>query len=250
MGSYRRWKEAGAVPLTPQPDPVQCECGASLQYRLMPLSTSQWVLQTCSTCRAARQAQTAAKAWAESVHREISLSGVPSHLWTLTLDGLINETNEDRLRKLQSVVESGGSVHLCGKTGRGKTVAAIAALLHHIRHTGRSGRFMRESDVDAGTKADIRKEWRHAGLLVIDDLGSTKGGLPDWLQSFICDIIDHRALWRLPTVVTSEHSLADVAQVYPARVAYRLFQMCEGKQITFTGPNYRAELKTFSGGDQ
>lgn len=58
-------------------------------------------------------------------------------------------------------------------------------------------------------------------FVIIDDLGST--GLTEWRKEVIFDAIDERYNSALPTVVTSNFSVAEIKQLYHPRLSSRLF---------------------------
>ncbi len=58
-------------------------------------------------------------------------------------------------------------------------------------------------------------------LVMIDDVGST--GLNDWREEILFDAIDERYNTMLPTVITSNFSIAEFKKVYHPRICSRLF---------------------------
>lgn len=133
---------------------------------------------------------------------------------------------------------------ITGTCGTGKTHIAVA-ILHAILEKGYPGLFVTVPDL----LAEIRKSFNNDGeskkikdimsarFLVLDDLGAEK--TTDWVQEQLYMIINHRYEYELPTVITSNLDIGQLAQKIGERSASRLLEMCYG--VRLNGEDYRAK---------
>lgn len=84
------------------------------------------------------------------------------------------------------------------------------------------------------------EEIKNVRLLVLDDLG-TQNATP-WAQEKLYQIINHRYVHRLPTVVTTNQELKDM----DGRIASRLQDPEVVLTIPITAPDYRSPMRTDS----
>ena len=135
---------------------------------------------------------------------------------------------------------------ITGPCGTGKTHIAVA-ILHAILEKGYPGLFVTVPDL----LAEIRKSFNNDGeskkikeimtarFLVLDDLGAEK--TTDWVQEQLYMIINHRYEYELPTVITSNLNIGQLAQKIGERSASRLLEMCYG--VKLNGEDYRAKVR-------
>lgn len=135
---------------------------------------------------------------------------------------------------------------ITGPCGTGKTHIAVA-ILHAILEKGYSGLFVTVPDL----LAEIRKTFNNDGeskkikeimtarFLVLDDLGAEK--TTDWVQEQLYMIINYRYEYELPTVITSNLNIGQLAQKIGERSASRLLEMCYG--VKLNGEDYRAKVR-------
>ena len=106
---------------------------------------------------------------------------------------------------------------------------SINGLLERIRETyskwGKEG------------EAEILKSLGNADLVVLDDLGTEQS--TDWSVTKVYNIIDSRYRNKLPLIVTTNHSLDDLREMYGERTVDRLLEMCT--PIQNNGPSIRKE---------
>ena len=133
---------------------------------------------------------------------------------------------------------------LIGKSGAGKSHLAIAAVWDWFEATGKSVSYAQVPDMisllqgllslDARDKSRaIDNEmhyWSNCSLLILDDLGM--GIRTDWRDGIIDQIIDHRYIRQLATIVTSNLG----PESWPMRTASRL---SEGQTFVLDAPDYR-----------
>lgn len=79
--------------------------------------------------------------------------------------------------------------------------------------------------LDFDERAELLETYKNARILVIDDLG--KGRLSPMSLSNIYDIINHRSMNMLTTIVSSNLSLEQIGESFDSSVASRLFEMCD-----------------------
>ena len=148
--------------------------------------------------------------------------------------GLLGEQARLRLREALEVCRSYAEAPLdwlvlggpsgCGKTHLAAAIAnrqiekgaeaffsVVPDLLDHLRAT-----YGPNSDV---TYDELFDSVRNAPLLVLDDLG-TQSGSP-WAQEKLFQILNHRFNAELPTVITTNHRLADLDERLRARLEDR-----------------------------
>src|SRR3990167_9483378 len=73
------------------------------------------------------------------------------------------------------------------------------------------------------------------GVLIIDDIGAEK--MSDWVRQILYYIINEREQRLLPTVITSNFSLQQIAEQIDIRISSRIAGMC--KLIKLTGMDRR-----------
>lgn len=207
-------------------------------------------------------------AWIGRVNDEI---GVPSEIQRHVREG---DFRQGIASVLRHGIELSQGTYLHGGVGRGKSVAAGAALLEFVRGAGdvgvspRSlGRFITSADYLQGIRDTYgtgvhqlhvqegldRKEMG-AKVLVLDDFGSER--LTEWGVEQIQSLIDYRTSNGLPTIFTSNFCLDTLEHrinrtrdkstgnmLYPAgsRIASRIAGACE--IIEIKGVDHRRKRK-------
>lgn len=136
-----------------------------------------------------------------------------------------------------------GTLYLSGTYGCGKTHLAIAIALACLDRGvpvlfQTAPDFLRALRATFGTEAAGQYEAVFAlaaniEVLVIDDLGAQKNS--DWAAEQLFQLINHRYLRRLPTVITSNLTAAQIEQQSP-RLASRL---ADSRVVEVTGADYR-----------
>lgn len=136
---------------------------------------------------------------------------------------------------------------LVGAPGSGKTHLA-AALCHHLIQAGYQVRFrpvpqlLQQIRATFGreetreTEASILRDLTRARLLVLDDLGTEK--VTDWVAETLFVIIDDRYQRLLPTVVTTNCSMAELGAKVGEKTMSRILGMTRGVRVA--GPDHRA----------
>jgi DNA replication protein DnaC len=144
----------------------------------------------------------------------------------------------DELKK--SIVE-GQSLFIRGHAGAGKTHLAVALMGHWFaeKYSGKLPRpralFLSVSDLlwnlkrtfdDVGTDtaADIIERYASVSLLAIDDLGANK--ITEWSRGDVLyPLIDRRYREMLPTIITSNLTIAQISELLDDRIASRIVEM-------------------------
>lgn len=159
----------------------------------------------------------------------------------------------------QAAVQEGRGLYLSGATGSGKTWALVA--MWQAAAAGGDPMLLSAADLLEDIRRDYGRQreghgrlsepdYRAAPLLFLDDLGA--GRTNAWVSDRLCLLIEHRQRDCLPTFVTSNYALSELAaalnQVYGEgdqlhltrdgdRVVSRLAGM--GAEVRFTGPDRR-----------
>jgi len=140
----------------------------------------------------------------------------------------------------------GDGLLLYGPTGTGKTWAA-AGIARHLIETGcqvlwrASAEFfraLRECYEHNSSEGPVLKEYTTAPNLVLDDLGAGSGS--DFERRSVIELIDRRMNGLLPTVVTTNWTLEEIAVRLDDRLASRLSAFT---QLEFSGPDWRPGLR-------
>lgn len=90
------------------------------------------------------------------------------------------------------------------------------------------------------TGKNLLQRMRSTGLLIIDDIHQEKGS--EWVREQLFITVNYRYEQGLPTIVTSNFSIEDIAERYNGQIASRLIETCE--IIEFTGDDRRQQQKS------
>jgi DNA replication protein DnaC len=151
-------------------------------------------------------------------------------------------------------LRAGIGMVMSGPNGNGKTMAAVLLAKNALAH-GLLVHFTYFSEMlstfSSGWKSEEVKDWFHAKikgahLLVIDDVGKEmkqglKGSVSNMARHVIDDVLRFRYSASLPTVLTTNDSLDDLATLYGMGV---LSLMSENAlQVRFTGSDWRPQAQ-------
>ncbi|MHB8109786.1 MAG: ATP-binding protein [Syntrophorhabdaceae bacterium] len=168
-----------------------------------------------------------------------------------------NYREGDRIKAVcQDYLKDPFDLVLSGGAGSGKTHLAVSILRELVRsctvldgpggYTGkdRRGCFMSVPELLAkiratysdpdGDEEGLIDTYASVKYLVLDDLGAEKS--TEWSISTLYLIIDRRYREMLPTIVTTNLTMDEIAQGLSRRIASRL---ASGKVITIKAPDYR-----------
>lgn len=90
------------------------------------------------------------------------------------------------------------------------------------------------------TGKNLLARLRSSRLLIIDDIHQEKGS--DWVREQLFITVNYRYEQGLPTIITSQWPIEDVAERYAPQIASRLIETCE--IIEFTGEDRRQQEKS------
>lgn len=143
-------------------------------------------------------------------------------------------------------------LYLCGGFGSGKTHIAVALARQIAFETMWKPEICRWSEycsrIQASWKGQADVSWgkmNKARLLVVDDVDKRQA--TEWAIGQLYEMIEHRYVFRLPTIITANRKLSELAQAwaYDARIAdtgkaiiSRIVGQIVG-QIEFNAPDYR-----------
>lgn len=160
------------------------------------------------------------------------------------------KANHPMAKELAQKVHDGGSLYIWGDNGTLKTTLA-SAIARRLVYRGRNVRMVNSVDMlielqsTYGTptaEADVLAKYSKVPVLVIDDLG--KEQQTAWTVSRLYSIVNARDGAMLPTVITSNFRLSELADRMGAcdrstakAIASRLAGMCE--QIATDGGDRR-----------
>lgn len=134
------------------------------------------------------------------------------------------------LAQAKTVIARTSSLFITGPTGTGKTYLAAAIILAAGREIN-LGQFYHVPSILSQAMAEYMTDSRRTlndlceyPLIALDDLGMEKP--TERTLEAIDIIIDRRYSRELPTVITSNFKLNDIARIYGDRVSSRISEMC------------------------
>lgn len=167
---------------------------------------------------------------ATDVIKRLDRARVPRRHQNAILDGEIRDTSAMRsARAYMRNMDRFPCLVLAGATGCGKSVAAawtIGEFGGVWIYSTNLGKAQREPDL-----------WHRiltSGLLVIDDVGAEYADDKGWFQGVLADVIIQRYDSMLPTVLTTNLTLARFVERYGARMGERVQDgYCESTDPSF-----------------
>lgn len=210
--------------------PCKNKCGGIAQAEWHE-PTQQWVYAGSSICLGCSVKENQVR-W-RSRYREAA--GLTEYEGGVTLEGFEEiPQNKEALDATKRFIQGDSiNLYLYGKAGRGKTRLALAAINARLDTKSKFlpiTRFL----IDVRTTKDGEDYWLKkmvdASAVVLDDFGSQK--LTEWSLAFIDCLIDewyrHR---KKRLIVTSNFTLAQVAENMSDRIASRLAALCEIHEV-------------------
>lgn len=164
-------------------------------------------------------------------------------------------------RHLDEMLEKNQGLLFYGGVGTGKTFAA-ACIANHLldqRVPVVMTSFVKLLETMQGFKEEdsiLISKLNRAKLLIIDDLGAERS--TDFALEKVYNIVDSRYRARLPIILTTNLSMAEMKETVDirySRIYDRIFELCYPMQ--FTGPSWRKreasrrfdEMRSFLEGD-
>lgn len=142
-------------------------------------------------------------------------------------------TLPEEIRKcIEDIRKTRRGIYLWGPVGTGKTYAALA-IQKRIGEMGINTRFysapqmfdMIRDDFDHKDSFNLERIIANKGVLLIDDLGAEKPS--DWVSETVFKIINKRYEEMLPTIITSNLELGELAPRFGDRIPSRIAEMCD-----------------------
>lgn len=138
---------------------------------------------------------------------------------------------------IESVRKTRRGIYLWGPVGTGKTYAAYA-IRNKISDMGITTRFysapqmfdLIRDDFDHKDSFNLERILAFRGILIIDDLGAEKPS--DWVSETVFKILNKRYEEMIPTIITSNLELGELAPRFGDRIPSRIAEMCDIIQMT------------------
>lgn len=138
---------------------------------------------------------------------------------------------DDVPQGIRDLIEAGKSIYLYGAVGTGKThIAYAVANSRDDVLVCNTTELLREMRQDISRESTDKKRWddhlmTFKGVVVLDDVGSEK--ISDWVIEAFYLIIQKRYVNMLPTMLTSNLPIGDLAERIGDRTASRIAEMAE-----------------------
>ncbi|MFH1615805.1 MAG: ATP-binding protein [Planctomycetota bacterium] len=171
--------------------------------------------------------------------------GIPPAFYGAKLGDFPEARKESIMRYLQELQP--GLLFLTGPAGTGKTHLAYA-IFRNERYNRKSPVFYIVSDLcekisrsgsfESDDRRFVERIRESKEILILDDLGAER--LTDYVFQGLYRILSYREQWALPTVITSNLNLEEIAAKFSDRIASRI---ASGKAIHFTGRDRRIREK-------
>jgi len=158
----------------------------------------------------------------------------------------VDAGNKTAFSKLHELNEVKDIIYITGDVGTGKTHLSVA-LLRNLRHLQyQKGNFQPATRIllelrsgfsnDKVSEKDALRTYQLDEILIVDDLGAEK--LTDYVVQAWYSIVDYRYSNMLPTVITSNLSIQELAAKFGDRIASRA---ASGMVLTLKGSDRRIE---------
>lgn len=132
---------------------------------------------------------------------------------------------------IEEIRKTRKGLYLWGPVGSGKTYAAYA-IRNKISEMNITTRFysapamfdLIRDDFDHKDSFNLERILAFRGVLIIDDLGAEK--VSDWVSETVFKILNKRYEEMIPTIITSNLELGELAPRFGDRIPSRIAEMC------------------------
>lgn len=133
---------------------------------------------------------------------------------------------------IEDIRKTRRGLYLWGPVGTGKTYAAYA-IKKKIGEMGITTRLysapqmfdLIRDDFDHKDSFNLERILAFKGILIIDDVGAEKPS--DWVSETVFKIVNKRYEEMIPTVITSNLELGELAPRFGDRIPSRIAEMCD-----------------------
>jgi DNA replication protein DnaC len=150
-------------------------------------------------------------------------------------DAKYEDVPENIRQAFESIKETRKGIYLHGDVGCGKThilyalAGSCESVLHVFARTWNVTELLRELRADFDRPYTEKREvdqqlMDFKGLIFLDDVGAEK--MSDWVEEVFYLIVNRKYSDLMPLVITSNLSIAELAERVGDRTASRLVEMC------------------------
>ena len=255
LGSWHSMRaESADLSDSDRPSDGHCEkCGAVTHSFLRPAFLglpAKWYQapSLCGRCLQEESAKGVVKMRQERIERFTRASRFPPDLSAYTFANFQISPKQARAFRVAADYEldsTGKGIIFCGPCGVGKTHLALA--IANKFFGSRTVMFiscpeflvtMRDFS-NSRQVPDLLPIAKSAELLILDDIGAEKPS--EWVREVLFVLIDHRQVYKLPTIFTTNCSMSEISQRLGDRIASRIAGMC--LCVAVEGDDWRLKKK-------